>query len=805
MAELSKVCKRKQEARDVTRGDARRNLIPDPTRQSRTISPLMKNLNAFKEHGDVIWNIANLLRGPYRPPQYRRVMIPLTVLRRLDCVLEETKEQVIAMHKALKAEMVMRDGKEVDKHDAETIEKIINQRFKLTFHNTSEFTFQKLLGDPDKLAPNLLKYIAGFSTRARKIIEKFNFADEIEKLEEANRLFEVVKQFAAVDLHPNTIPNIAMGYVFEDLVRRFNEQANEEAGDHFTPRDVIKLMVSLLFTYDDLVYKEGKVIKIYDPTAGTGGMLSESEKLIVDPESGLNPSANLELFGQEYNPESYAICGSDLMIKGEDVKNIVYGNTLGTGKAKEGFVDGDGHPNERFHYMLANPPFGVEWKPEKEHVTKEHLQFGFSGRFGPGLPRINDGALLFLLHMISKMEASPKDSGEGSRIAIVFNGSPLFTGDAGSGESNIRRWIIENDMLEAIVGLPDQLFYNTGISTYIWIVSNRKRKERRGKVQLINGTDFAWKMKKSLGDKRKQIGDGKGGTPNHTGVLTKLYGDFAHDVRLTVAAIQTNVDAKRDQTKSVSLSKVFNNQDFGYLKITVERPLRLNFAVTEERINQFKKTTVFVELAISRKRKDTKKIIEEELEGAVAQEAILEVLDGMKGTFTTGQVVKDRAVFSSQLSAAFAKADITLDSKLQGALLAPGSLGERDPSAEICRDKKGNPEPDPELRDTENVSFPPGIKLPLPLDYEGSKNKGKLSTDALLALVREHCEAYLVAEVLPYRSDAWIDHSKLKVGYEIPFNRQFYEYESPRPLDEIEKDITNLEGEIMAMLSEIRA
>jgi type I restriction enzyme M protein len=769
----------------------------------------MKNFDAFKEHGDVIWNIANLLRGPYRPPQYRRVMIPLTVLRRLDCVLEETKDDVLAMHKALKAETKMKDGEKVPKHDAETIEKIINQKFKLTFHNTSEFTFRKLLGDADKLAPNLLKFISGFSTRARKILEKFKFEEEIETLEEANRLYEVVKKVAAVDLHPdgpkhpNGIPNIAMGYVFEDLVRRFNEQANEEAGDHFTPREVIKLMVNLLFTYDDLVYKEGKVIKIYDPTCGTGGMLSESEKLIIDPDTGLNPSANLELFGQEYNPESYAICGSDLMIKGEDVKNIVFGNTLGTGKPKEGFVDGDGHADNRFHYMEANPPFGVEWKPEKDHVTKEHEQFGFKGRFGPGLPRINDGALLFLLHMISKMEPSPEEGGEGSRIGIVFNGSPLFTGDAGSGESNIRRWIIENDMLEAVVGLPDQLFYNTGISTYIWIVTNRKRKERRGKVQLINGTDFAWKMKKSLGDKRKQIGDGTEGMPNHIDVLTKLYGDFTHEVRMTVAEIQTNVDPKRDQTKSLLVSKIFDNQDFGYLKITVERPLRLNFAVTDERIARFKKTGTFLELAISRKRKDKKKIIEEMLLGEEAQKAILAVLDGLKPLFEAGALIKDRAEFEKVLAAAFSAADITLEGALRSALLAPGSLGERDPSAEICRDKKGQPEPDADLRDTENVPFPTGIALPLPLDYEGKKNKGKVDVTALLALVQDHCEAYLKAEVLPYRADAWIDHSKIKVGYEIPFNRHFYEYEAPRPLEKIEKDITNLEKEIMAMLKEV--
>src|SRR6185369_2028612 len=502
----------------------------------------MKRIPNYKQHSDLIWNIANLLRGPYRPPQYRRVMIPLTVLRRLDCVLEESKDKVIAMHKKLKAEK---------KYDTETIESIINKKFKLTFHNTSKFTFATLLGDPDKLATNLNNFIAGFSTRARKILEKFKFEEEIEKLDEANRLFEIIKEFASVDLHPDKIPTIEMGYIFEDLVRRFNEQANEEAGDHFTPREVIKLMVNILFTYDDLVYKEGKVIKIYDPTAGTGGMLSESEKLIKDPDTGLNPQANVELFGQEYNPESYAICGSDLMIKGEDVTNLVFGDTLGTGKTKEGFVDGDGHPDEEFHYMLANPPFGVEWKPERDNVTREHNEFGFEGRFGPGLPRINDGALLFLLHMISKMNAKPASGGEGSRIAIVFNGSPLFTGDAGGGESNIRRWIIENDLLEAVIGLPDQLFYNTGIFTYVWIVTNRKQPERTSKVQLINATEFAWKMKKSLGDKRKRIGDGTDGAPNHIEVLTKTYGDFKHNVSMTLAEIQTNIDPKGEQSKKI--------------------------------------------------------------------------------------------------------------------------------------------------------------------------------------------------------------------------------------------------------------
>ena len=759
----------------------------------------MKNLDSIKQQGDVIWNIANLLRGPYRPPQYRRVMIPLTVLRRLDCVLENNKDKVVAHYKKLKAE---------GKYDVETIEKMINRKFDLRFHNTSEFTFQTLLGDPDKLAANLRNYMAGFSAHARKIIEKFKFEEEIETLDEANRLFDVIKEVAKVDLHPDRIPNIAMGYLFEDLVRRFNEQANEEAGDHFTPREVIRLMVNLLFTYDDLVYRESKVIKIYDPTCGTGGMLSESEKVIADPDTGLNPGAHLKLFGQEYNPESYAICGSDLMIKGEEATNIVFGDTLGTGKSKEGFVDGDGHPSERFHFMLANPPFGVEWKPEKDNVTREHNEFGFKGRFGPGLPRINDGALLFLLHMISKMQPAPEDGGEGSRIAIVFNGSPLFTGDAGSGESNIRRWIIENDMLEAVIGLPDQLFYNTGIYTYVWIVTNRKRPERAGKVQLINGTDFAWKMKKSLGDKRKRIGDATDGAPDHIAVLTKLYGDFnpkKPSVRMALGEIQSNIDPKRDQSKAQFISKIFDNRDFGYLKITVERPLRLNFAVNDERIARFKEMTAYTGLSVSKKRKDKTKIKEEILQGEAAQAAILGVLQGMKPAFAKGKLVKDRGEFEKQLAAAFQQVGIDLDAKLKDALLAPGSLGEKAPGAEICRDKKGNPEPDADLRDTENVPLLQGIALPLPLDYEGKKNKGKVDVEPLLALVKQHCEAYLKTEVLPYRPDAWIDHSKIKVGYEIPFNRHFYEYEAPRPLEQIEGDIKKLEEEIMAMLKEVTA
>jgi len=737
---------------------------------------LIQDSTQYKKHIDLVWTIANLLRGPYRPPQYRRVMIPLTVLRRLDCVLEDSKAQVMKRYAALKA---------ADKNDDETIEKIVCRKFKINFFNVSGFTFAKrkegmfaqLTDDADNLAANLGKYIAGFSGNARRILEKFKFEEEIEKLDEANRLFQVIQEFKNVDFHPYRVPNMAMGYIFEDLVRRFNEQANEEAGDHFTPREVISLMAHILYTHDEKIYDPGRVVTIYDPTAGTGGMLSVSEKYIL----AHNPEANLELFGQEYNPESYAICGSDLMIKGEDVSHVVFGNTLGTGRSRNGSMDGDGHPDERFHYMLANPPFGVEWKPEKDHVTKEHNELGFDGRFGPGLPRINDGALLFLLHMIAKMKPAPEEGGEGSRIGIVFNGSPLFTGDAGGGESNIRRWIIENDMLETVIGLPDQLFYNTGIFTYIWIVTNRKRHEREGKVQLIDATQCFVKMKKSLGNKRHELGDGEDGKPDHIGAITRIYGDY----------------------RETDTCKIFDNRSFGYLKMTVERPLRLNFQVTPERIARFKESNYFKGLVKTKKRKNKAAKKAEIAAGLVSQQAILSVLETMLPDFADGELVLDRAVFEKQLKSAFKRSPVKLDGPMKKALLAPGTLGERDPNAEICRNSKGDPEPDPELRDTENVPLPHDIPLPLPLDYENKKTKGKIDKTPLLALVKDHCERYLEKEVLPYRPDAWIDHDKIKVGYEIPFNRHFYKYQPPRPLEEIEADIKTLEKEILAMLGEV--
>lgn len=477
-----------------------------------------------------IWNIANKLRGPYRPPQYRRVMLPLIVLRRFDLVLSENKQKVLDEKKRLEDKGIT--GPALEK----ALSRIAATDRKQELFNTSGFTFEKLLGDAPNIAGNLIAYIQGFSPRARDIFDKFEFEAEIAKLDEANRLYLIVQEFClpSIDLSPQRLSNLQMGYLFEELVRKFNEQANEEAGDYFTPREVIRLMVALLFTGEDAIFAPGIYRSVYDPTAGTGGMLSKSEKFICGDgyTSGLNPDAHIELFGQEYNPESYAICCADLLIKDEPINNLIYGDTLGVKDAKNksnSFHPFDGHPAKHFHYMLANPPFGVEWKPEEDFVREEYETKGFSGRFGAGLPRINDGSLLFLQHMIAKMHQPPKliagenVGGDGSKIAIVFNGSPLFTGDAGSGESNIRRWIIERDLLDAVVALPDQMFYNTGIYTYIWIVTNKKPAHRRGKVQLLDGTRHFKKMDKSLGNKRNELSE------EHIKELVRLYAEHEHD------------------------------------------------------------------------------------------------------------------------------------------------------------------------------------------------------------------------------------------------------------------------------------
>ncbi len=719
------------------------------------------NIQAHDELKAKIWEIANRLRGPYRPPQYRLVMLPMVVLRRLDCVLEPTKDAVLKKHEELAAKQMPEAAMD------RLLGQAADPNRKHPLYNTSPYTFARLLSDAENIAPNFASYITGFSPTARQIFELFKFNDQIEKLDASNRLFAIVKAMADVDLHPERIDNLQMGYLFEHLVMRFNEQANEEAGDHFTPREVIRLMAHLIYTGEPDVYKPGIYRSIYDPACGTGGMLSESAKLIL----AQNERAELALYGQDYNDESWAICCSDMLIKDEETANIVLGDTLGDGKT------GDSFEGKRFHYLMANPPFGVEWKDQKNAVEREHKTMGFSGRFGAGLPAISDGSLLFLQHMIAKM--NPYQEGDenqpGSKIAIVFNGSPLFSGDAGSGPSNIRRWIIENDWLDAIVALPDQLFYNTGIFTYVWLVTNRKPLERRGKVQLIDGTRFFAKMKKSLNNKRNEI------TEDQIRHLVCVYGNYRDG--------ETAVVATNGETENRVIARIFENREFGFLKVTVERPLRMNFAATAERIARLDGETAFANLAKSKKRRDAAAVEREIAEGRKQQDAIRAALATLEGN---GRYM-DRAAFEADVMDAAKRAGLKVSAPIRKAIFA--ALGERDPDAEICRDGKGRPEPDGELRDTENIPLPPGTELPLPMDFGPDK-----PNDRLVEAFRDEIDAYMVREVLPHVPDAWVDYDKTKVGYEIPLNRHFYVYKPPRPLDEIEGDIAEIEGEIAGLL-----
>ena len=685
----------------------------------------------------------------------------MVVLRRLDCVLEPTKDAVLKQLEKLKAQKMPEAATE------RLLGKAADPNRKHPLYNTSPYTFARLLGDAENIAPNLVAYINAFSPTTRRIFERFKFADQIEKLDASNRLFTIVKAMAEVDLHPDRIDNLQMGYLFEHLIMRFNEQANEEAGDHFTPREVIRLMANLIYTGEQDVYKPGIFRTIYDPACGTGGMLSESEKLILSQ----NERAQLALHGQEYNDESWAICCSDMLIKDEDTANIVLGDTLGDGKTRDGFE------GKRFHYLMANPPFGVEWKDQKDAVEREHKTMGFAGRFGAGLPAINDGSLLFLQHMIAKMHhyAEGDEDQPGSKIAVVFNGSPLFSGDAGSGPSNIRRWIIENDWLDAIVAMPDQLFYNTGIFTYVWLVTNRKLPERRGKVHLIDGTRFFQKMKKSLNNKRNEI------TEDQIRFLTRVYGNYQDG---ETAEVQINGD-----TKVRVISRIFENREFGFLKVTVERPLRMNFEATPERIARLDDQTAFANLATSKKRKDAAAAAREIEEGQKQQNTIRDLLATLEGN---GRYM-DREVFETDLLKAAKGTRLKIPAAIKKAIFV--ALGERDPAAEICRDGKGQPEPDSELRDTENIPLPAGTALPLPIEFGPDKPNGRL-----VEAFRDEINAYIAREVLPHVPDAWVDYDKTKVGYEIPINRHFYVYKPPRPLDEIEADITKLEGEIAGLL-----
>jgi len=701
------------------------------------------NGQTHKELVGFIWSICNLLRGPYKRNEYRKVILPLTVLRRFDCLLSLTKQAVLESYPEIRSK-----PETVTKH---LLEDITGYKF----YNLSKMQFDSnarnsLLNDPNNLALNLNSYINAFSPNVRAIMEKFKIGEQITHMAEKNILFEVIKAFCGPELSQiGEIDNTQMGYVFEELIRIGAEQANEEAGEHFTPREVIKLMVNLLLAPEKDLGRSHVVKTIYDPACGTGGMLSVAEWYIHK----LNSQAQPKLFGQDWNDEAWAVCKSDMLIKGEDAENIINEDTF----TKDGFDRTSEGAKWTFDYMLANPPFGVEWKQQQKYIEHEADTLGYAGRFGAGLPRINDGALLFLQHMISKMR--PVDKG-GSRIAIVFNGSPLFTGDAGSGESNIRQWIIENDWLEAIVALPEQLFYNTGISTYIWVVTNRKEPERKKKIQLIDARNFWVQMEKSLGNKRRRIGDpsDKAKDPDHISEITRIYSAFRDGETRSFT-----IDGK---AKELVVSKIFDNDDFGYHKITVERPLRLNFQATPERVARLEEISAFCNLAVSNKKDEY--IREDEIEAGLKRQKVIRELLADFAAQHGNSIFNDRKKFLSELNDTCIRRHVALSSAEINMILA--ALGERDETAEICVDKHGKPEPDPELRDTETVPL------------------------------KEDIEAYFKREVLPHVPDAWIDKAKTKVGYEIPLNRHFYVYEPPRPLEAIEADIKGLETQILDLL-----
>ncbi len=648
----------------------------------------MSNLGSF------VWSIADQLRGVYKPHQYGNVILPMTILRRLDCILEPTRDEVAAMaRKSAKLELLASQ---------------IRRKHGLNFFNLSPWTLQKLKADPDDLAANLIDYINGFSDTI-DVFSRFKFDAEIATMAEKNRLYLVVSQFADIDLHPSRVSNAAMGDLFEELIRKFAEASNETAGEHFTPRDAIRLMVDLLFAEDnDGLHEPGIVRTVYDPTAGTGGMLSVAEEHLL----AQNPNAKLRLYGQEINDQSYAICKSDMIAKGQDASNIKLGDTLAN----------DLFAGRTFDYGLSNPPYGVDWKASADMIAAERQATGRSGRFGAGVPSIRDGQMLFLSHLVSKLR--PVKDG-GGRAGIVLNGSPLFNGGAGSGESEIRRWLLENDRVDAIIALPTNMFYNTGIATYVWILDNHKEGERVGQVQLIDGTSFFTKMRKNLGNKSREIG------PADRDAIVKLYGAF----------------------EDREHSKIFRNGDFGYWTITVERPLRLNFVCTPARID----------LALAAN--PLAKVDPDQLRRALAPLA--------------GRTWSNREGFLRELRPALKAAGLTLPAPALKTLWL--GLSERDESADVCVDSKGNLEPDVSLRDTENIPF---------------GDAGQQARDVTIA-------KYFARKVTPHVPDAWIDHTKTKVGYEIPFTRHFYEYVPPRPLEEIDHDLNVLATEIIGLLREI--
>ena len=653
-------------------------------------------------HASFIWGAADILRGTYKQHEYGDIILPFTVLFRLDAVLAPTKEAVL---EAIGRTYV----------DTEPPIAMLRNRadHPYSFFNRSQHDIKSLQGDPDNLEENLRDYVNAFSSNVRDIFMRYKLEDTIVDLASHDLLLQILQHFSKANLHPDAVSNEKMGHIFEELIRKFAEASNETAGEHFTPREVIDLMVTLLLNGEEDLSTPGVIREVYDPTAGTGGMLSVADDKIKK----LNSQAQVNLLGQEINPASYAICKADMVVKGQPIDNIVLGNTL-TNPAFE---------NRTFHYCLSNPPFGVDWKQNRKEVESEHTLAGFSGRFGPGLPRVSDGSLLFLMHLITKMRepnASQPETAAG-RAAIVLNGSPLFTGGAGSGESNIRKWVLDNDYLEAIIGLPTDMFYNTGISTYIWVLSKDKAPERRGKVQLIDATDMFVKMRKSVGSKRKEL------SPQNIEDIAALYDEFA--------------DSKR--------SKIFRTEDFFYRTITVERPLKLNFAYTGDRIERVMAA---------------KQIAKLPADDAASLRSALD----LQSQHTAGEVFTNRDSFSKHLTDALNEAGIVLKPAILKVLVS--ELSERDEDGEVVLNRVRKPEPDSTLRDTENVPWDQDI------------------------------HEYLDREVKPFVPDAWIDESKTREGAEIPFTRHFYEYVPPRPLEEIDRDLDEVLGRIRARLEEVK-
>ena len=662
------------------------------------MSPIVPDHAYFS---NLIWQIADLLRGPYRPPQYERVMLPMTVLRRFDCVLAPTKAQVLEKYEQKKGGRI--EGKALDE--------LLNRTASQRFHNHSGLDFKTLKGDPDNIKRHFVSYIQGFSKNVRDIFEFFDFEKEIEKMHEANILYLVVSKFSDVDLHPENVPNEEMGLIFENLIRRFNELANETAGDHFTPRDVIELMVSILFIEDDeLLATAGTVRKLLDPACGTGGMLAGAQRYLREH----HPQANLFVYGQDYNPRAFATAAADMLMK--QVNHNGVGNNVEFG---DSLID-DKFQGEIFDYFLTNPPFGVDWKRQRKWIRDEHDKHGFDGPYGAGLPRVSDGSLLFLQHMWHKREAPrPEEQKHGARLAIVFSGSPLFTGGAGSGESDIRKWIIENDWLEAVVALPEQMFYNTGIGTYIWILTNRKTGQRRGKIQLLDArkvwtTGGSAGTRRSLGNKRRHL------TQAQIAKIVKLYG--RHECNDT--------------------SRIFDNVDFGYTRVTVERPLRLRYQMTIHGKARFLDACPHlladvqaIDSALGREPHDDWNSV---------RQRVTAILRSCKARWKAAEQKLFRTVFTTTASDAHA-------------VLKSG----------------GKPEPDPKLRDFEHVPL------------------------------RDDVDAYFAREVSPHVPDAWMDRSKDKIGYEIKFNQYFYEYIPPRELQEIDSDLKRAEESILRLIRQV--